>query len=989
MILRRAKSCSSPPPHSGGLLIRIAHVASSAGGSLLAARVRTASALAAFLFFATTARAQYYDWGQDAAATRWRKVETQAVKYIFPQEYERQAVRVMHYMDTLRPSISSGFRLGAMKHTPLVMHTRNFQSNGIVMLAPRRIEFITTPWTRQIAFPWLKQLAAHEYRHAVQYNNLNQGLIHPLMWLLGQQGEMVGLAFMPVWAMEGDAVMAETQMSSFGRGLQPSFSMEYRAMLLEGPRPKRMDTWFSGSFRRHMPDHYQLGYQIMSWSWERYGENILNKTSWFTSRNPWMLFPFTIALKKYYGTTTGAMLTEAFGALEKHWRSLPQEENSATIIPTPRRSYTTYTSPRAVDGCIVALKEDLDKTSRLVVIEESTPTSGGRLSPAAGGRRRAMMANAQASALQTEHNLCRTGIVNSPLTVLGSRVYWTEVRASTLWEQKTGSVLCSYDMTTGRKRLHNERRNVLYPTAVGDSLAWVEYHPEGYYSIGGRALPDTVSVHGLAAAGGRLYYIGLNDDGMWIGSGTEQITRPSRVAISNLSSGEGALWFNSIASGKDEIHRLDLATGKEYKVTTSRYGSFSASPAPHGLVMATYTPDGYLLSRQESVEGEEIPWSELPKNTLNPVHAKWDVPNLDHITVSARTQRPVKKYRRGLNLFNFHSWAPIYFEPDQVVSEARFELTAGVTAMSQNNINSAYTELGYGYTGSGSIAHAKFNYMGWAPKIELDFRWADVPQMVYGIPRKMPRRADHLEGTVFTYLPLTLASGATTRVLTPTLLWNHVNALLYETDGVSHKTGINLVTAGVQYYAARRMAYRDFTPRWGYGARVNHTRDALNDDFGRLWRVSGHVRLPGIGLHHGVLLRAAWQHQKSKKYTFRAKELFPRGADYNKVSPEHYRAVSVDYALPLAYPDGGLNSLLYIRRIRIAPGFDYATYKNVATRADRSPRWCEVWSYGADLTFDISPLRLPQGNTASLTLSLRKPSDNNGVWWSYGLSLPI
>ncbi len=927
--------------------------------------------------FPLAARAQYYDWGQDPASTKWRTIKTPEIKYIFPEDYERQAVRTMHYMDTIRPFIAYGFRRGAMKRTPLIMHTRNFQSNGIVMLAPRRIELITTPDNNVFAFPWLKQLAAHEYRHAVQYNNLNQGLIRPLTWLLGEQGTMVGLAFMPVWAMEGDAVMAETQMASFGRGLQPSFSMEYRAMLLEGPRPKRLDTWFSGSFRRHMPDHYQLGYQIMSWSWERYGENILDKTSWFTSRNAWMLFPFSIALKKYYGTSTGQMLTEAFDELEKYWRSLPQEDNSAEIIETPLTSYTTYSSPRAVEGGIVVLKEDLDRTSRLVFVGSMEP-------PGVAATRSGL----QASLTHNETLLCRTGIVNSPLTVLGSSIYWTEIRPSTFWEQKSGSVLCSYDMATGRQKVHNEHRNILYPTAAGDSLAWVEYHPEGYYSIGGHALPDTISVHGLAAEGGKLYFIALGDNGMLIGSvgdTIEQATQPSRITISNLTAGGGSLYFNSIASGKDEVHRLDLATGKEYKVTTSRYGSFAGTPSADGLVLTTYTPDGYLLAKQETLGGEEVPYSELPKNILNPGRAAWKVPNLDGVTVRESTSRPVKKYRRGLNLFNFHSWAPAYFEPDKLVGEALFDPMVGVTAMSQNNLNSAYTELGYGHTGAYSTAHAKFKYLGWAPKIEMEARWANIPQAIYGFPWRMPDRADHLEISGFAYLPLILSSGATTRLLTPTLQWDHSNTRIYDPDGVHYTNGIDRLTTGIRYSAAWRTAHRDFAPRWGYGARISHTTEPFNDDFGKLWSFSGHAYLPGFGPHHSLRLRGALQEQRSKRYVFRLKELFPRGADYNAVSPGNYRAASVDYALPLAYPDTGINSLLYVRRVRLAAGFDYAWFKSMEPTA----QWQSVWSYGADLTLDIAPLRLPQNTGSTLTFSVRKPSDRNGLWIGTGVSLPI
>ena len=104
---------------------------------------------------------------------------------------------------------------------PFVVHPENMQSNGLVMWLPKRVEFLSTPAIDGYSMPWIKQLVAHEYRHAVQYNNLNVGVVKFLSYLLGQQGSTVGLIFMPIWMIEGDATMCETEASSFGRALQP------------------------------------------------------------------------------------------------------------------------------------------------------------------------------------------------------------------------------------------------------------------------------------------------------------------------------------------------------------------------------------------------------------------------------------------------------------------------------------------------------------------------------------------------------------------------------------------------------------------------------------------------------------------------------------------------------------------------------------------------------------------------------------------------
>ena len=185
--------------------------------------------MAALLLAATVARAQYYSWGADAASLRWRTIRTPDVQVIFPDTAGAIARRTLHFIEAARPSIGYGFRHGPLK-IPFVMHPENFRSNGLVMWLPKRVEFLTSPAIDSYSMPWYKQLVAHEYRHAVQYNNLNRGVIKGLSYVLGQQGSTVGLLLLPIWLIEGDAVQMETQMSSFGRALQPSFTMEYRAL---------------------------------------------------------------------------------------------------------------------------------------------------------------------------------------------------------------------------------------------------------------------------------------------------------------------------------------------------------------------------------------------------------------------------------------------------------------------------------------------------------------------------------------------------------------------------------------------------------------------------------------------------------------------------------------------------------------------------------------------------------------------------------------
>lgn len=149
----------------------------------------------------------------------------------------------------------------------------------------------------------------------------------------------------------------------------------------------------------------------------------------------------------------------------------------------------------------------------------------------------------------------------------GGRVWWTEYRRSKLFEQRVNSQLCYMDLADGTPRMVVGRRNALYPTPSEDAVAWVEYNPDGRYTVvvqgkeGAEkrfATPDRSEIHGLAWDDAtRGYYVIVTDDsGMWFGridgDGVHPVTEGAYITLSNLRAGGGRLYFGSIASGRDE-----------------------------------------------------------------------------------------------------------------------------------------------------------------------------------------------------------------------------------------------------------------------------------------------------------------------------------------------------------------------------------------------------------------------------------------------------
>ena len=965
---------------------------------------------------AERAAAQYYTWGSDAPM-KWSTIRTPDVRMIYPDTVSAVARRTLFYIRTVQPDISYGFRHGPMR-IPFVMHPENFQSNGLVMYLPKRVEFLTSPAIEGYSMPWYKQLVAHEYRHAVQYNNLDRGVIRALSYVLGQQGSTIGLLCMPIWAMEGDAVMSETMMSSFGRGLQPSFSMAYRAMGSVGRDRCNIDRWFCGSYRDYIPDHYELGYQICSYAYERYGENVWDKVAWYGSRNPYALATTRVALGTFYKTNVQKLFRETFDELERYWASLPATEDSAaTLTELPEKNYTTYQWPLPLgDTAVLALKTDLDRVSRFVRIDRRTGE---------------------------ERRICYTGQVSTRPSLNGGRVWWTEYRRSKLFEQRVNSQLCYMDLADGIPRSVAGRRRALFPVETPGELGWVEYNPDGRYtvvvqrgtdSVRRLATPDRAEVHGLAWDDLTVawYVLVTDDSGMWIGridsEGVHPITEGAYITLSNLRAADGKLYYGSIASGRDEAHCYDLMARREYRISTSAYGSFSPAPAGGEVLLTTYDRRGYRVTEQAADISDSllipVTPSRLPVNLVNPPRKRWDVVNLD--TVRFTTSDSVaqcgdfrtKRYRKVPNLVNVHSWMPVAFNPFAAVDEHVIDLNVGFTLMSQNLLSNTEAYASYGWNRhEGSLVNLGVRYFGLGVRFDLDASYggnqlfyslsAYDPETGNPVYQKRPAPDKYYSVGLSATLPLYFQQGYHTRQLSVSTGWNYSNGMVANLDkiewgvngGISNiqrigfREGLHKLSFGVGFSDQVRMSHRDIAPRWGYTLSTNYTFNPANSHFSDLISFYGQAYLPGFVLHNSLKVAATYQtslggYKFPSGYaplSYRSTRLIPRGFTSADIVSNNYTAVSADYQLPVWCPEGGIGSVIYIKRIRLNAGGDYAQFRDIGRGG---MAWRRIWSAGGDIVVDFNAFRQPASATSTFKLSCYHPS-SGGVWVAASVGLPF
>ncbi|MFI3305375.1 MAG: hypothetical protein R3Y68_02535 [Rikenellaceae bacterium] len=964
--------------------------------------------------------AQYYTWGPDAASLKWSYLTGESGRIIYPDTVDCVARRTLYYLEHITPVSSFGWAEPAME-IPIVMHPENFASNGLVMWMPKRIEYLTTPDVDNFSQLWNKHLTAHEYRHAVQYSNLNQGVIKILSYIFGEQGAVMGLLFLPITIIEGDAVKFETSLSEYGRGLQPSFSMGYRAIGRDMLSRKNIDRWYCGSYRGYTPDHYEMGYQIVDYTYTHYGENIWQHVAEFGVRRPYYIVTSSAALSKYYGTDNEKIFHNTFNNLFDYWESLPERPNSTEIItPIDTTNFTTYSHPIPhPDRGIVALKSDYDRSDRFVAVD---PESG------------------------EEERIAYTGAISTRPTMGGDRLWWSEYRHSKLYMQRVNSTLCYMDLERGRTRTVNGANNTLYPTAIGDSstkLAYVEYAPSSSYSIveaevaaerkrlrnksalhelSRLTIPQPTEIHGLAwdDKTQNLYFIATDDSGMWLGAldkeselGYRQLQRGAYITISDLRAEGGRLYYGSIESGYDELHCFDIASGEEVRVSQSSFGAFDPSTTTttdegEQIFATTYDKYGYHLSRQRLDDvAEVVERGSTPQNIVNPPRTEWKLLSLDTVNYTpevahrSREEHKSCKYNKGLKLLNIHSWLPVAFNPFDLSAEQVMDITAGATLVSQNLLSSTEAYASYGYSAKeGSVVNGAINYRGLGVDLTFSASYGG-DQIVYN-PFENTKISDkkHYSLTTSANLPLYFQRGYHNRYFAMWGQWNYTNGAVLDMDNgnnlwstangqhlfsysnLGYLVGLHKLAFGLSYSDSVRSAYRDYQSPWSYTLAASYAMAPTNNNFADLLSLYAKGMTRGLFAHDSFSAAVCYQNSYDGIYSFSSVSLLPRGFSSTAINNNNYYATSLNYQFPICYPDGGLGSILFIRRVRLNVGFDAAQYDSYTYGRQR------IYSYGGDLIIDLNPLRMPDTGVTSVKLSLYKPSRGT-MSFSFGIDLPF
>lgn len=957
---------------------------------------RLLTTLVALIMAANALQAQFYLTGADPARAKWFMIRSGNYKVIYPQGVDSLAQRYMNLLEQWRPYVMAGVKADPAP-IPVVLHPFTVQSNGMVTWAPKRMELYTIPSaTISYAQNWEEQLAIHESRHVGQMTIFTKGVFKPLGWLLGEQITGLGVGvYASKWLLEGDAVIAETELTQSGRGRSASFMEYYRAAALNGDY-RDWSKWRYGSNRRFTPNHYALGYLITSAGRAKSGlYTYSGDLMEYYVRHFYNPNVKNAAHKKLTGEKMKDLARESLVYHANFWKDDYLSRGEFTephqMIQKRVNYYRNYSSSVAVGSdTLITASYGYDRPATLVMVSDNPQF----LSDNPAGEKILRPFSSSAGKLE----------------LAGDKIYYTETVRSPRWELAASNDLFSYDIKSGKiERLtHKKSYNSPAVNPTADSIAVVEYPYTGgsrlvilnlegdeLCSIGAPErgqLTESVwtnnGIYALSIAqnGLGLYKLKYDSPAQEISAENkteycrvkmhwEQVFDAGFINIRNLRADGHVLYFESDANGVNNIYSYNTITQTLEPLTNARFAAVNPQVADGRLFYSNLDTCGYYpvytsLQRaaNSATDNYEVTLEDgrLKSNYQYPV-ARMLARQANEYFASKGLSLPdssshsneyqVERYRRGTHLFRIHSWAPVYYNVDKIMQGSYDKwydaASLGATIYSQNTLGTAVAMLGYSYHNGLHGGHASFEYSGWWPVFKVEAHYngnTRIKCKVIDMGDTKLVSADDTGEPLFElitrcYLPLYFNSRGWQRGLVPQLLWKYDNHKFYSYSKDDYKSR-NQVNFHLRYYQMRPVATAAIFPRWGFNVSLAGVASPAGaENFGALYGLSAYAYLPGIERKQGLKISAGYQHQAvdGKFYYMDNVIGMPRGVK-ERYAPNLFK-FSADYAVPVNFNGLDLGFIGYYKRLQIIPFFDWARLSDKKVYNDYT-------SFGADLLVD-------------------------------------
>jgi hypothetical protein len=870
-----------------------------------------------FLLHSSSSFAQYFETGQDPSSLKWNQIKTSHFRIIYPESYGKGGLEFAKSLDNAYSKLTALYPEMKFK-IPVIIHNYTTQSNGYVAWAPKRMEIFPTPEQNTIPLDPNEQLAVHELTHVLQMASFNKGFSKVMSVLLGEQFTGVNTFLLPFWFMEGDAVFAESVLTQSGRGRNPSFLKQLKAISIEKGKIYNYDKMINGSFRNYTPDHYQFGYQMIAWTYAKYDPQLWNEVLNYTANEPFTINPVNISLSRNASLTKKNLFTETFDSLKILWSEDEVRSGASTyetLNPPKGNRYVNYYSPVFVGAdSVIAVKTSLSDPPSFVLIKPSSKSEKTIHIPGEMYPYFLSSASGKLAWIETQPD---PRWENRSYSVIKLMEINNKTIRQLTWKSRYMSVSLSPDgkiIAAAENTLDNKNNLVLIDAYNGIILNSVPFP--------GNAYPQRPQ---WSDDGTELSVIFLTDkgEGIMLYSLSTQIWKTlieaGRDDLQSSFFRNDSLFFVSSLSGTDNIFILS-PDKKIAQLTRSRFGAYDLQINGRMALFTDYTSSGNNICITDLEETNNIPKTDnLPRSFLT---NRFDT-IASRVSDIALTDYKPQPYRKWQNLFNFHSWMPFYADLNKIQADPT-SVSPGFTLMTQNQLSTLISSFGYEYSDKRHQLHSSISWKGWYPVFESQLDYGERP---FYKPQKDV--ADPLEiksGLRFTNtvsIPLSFSPGRFSQYLRPSFSSSYHNRYVYIKEKNIYDYGQTQFSGRLYLSNYYRSAFRDIYPKWAQIVDLNYTFAPFDKKIlGNITSLLTALYFPGILSNHGIRLRYERDRQNFEKLLQSNRASFPRS--YFNIYSEKLDFCSIDYVMPLVYPDFNISGLLYLKRIRSGIFYDFA-----------------------------------------------------------------
>lgn len=900
---------------------------------------------------------QVFSTEQNPLSVKWRSISSDGFKIIYPNELEKEAQRMANTLPHIYSRVGSGYRL-LNTSTPILLQNRGTIANGFVQLGPKKSEFYATPPQYFDSQDWLNNLAVHELRHIAQFDKLTNSK-KPFL------AEDIYFAWMgvsiPLWFFEGDAVVNETALTNSGRGRQPNWIMPYRTSLLEG-KTFSYSKAYLGSSKDVTPGYYQIGYLTMANLRKIHGKFFSDSLLSDIRKNPIRPFPFSRSLKKFTGKNSEKNFLAMQAQIKSNWEKQNTLSSSEKYISLnkPSKFATSYFLPTRInDNQILALKESKAENRHFVLIDSN----------------------------KKEQNLFGIAYQEQPwFSYANNILVWDEIRYDPRYQQRTYSVVCSYNLKTNRFKKLSSRSRIFSPSisADGKKIVAIQVNLSNQFNLieldakTGKILKTYPNPENLILqtptfdqTGERIAYISVNEQGkaLWLlhpSEKKEKIINETRQQLSRPIFIGDNLAFNAHYSGIDNIYNISLQNKKISALTSSKYGTFNPSLTTNGnIIFNTYNKNGYEIAEKpivltEITDNHFVYFGEAAEKQENMGNVFDSIPSKKFES---------KPYHQFSNPINFHSLIPTLDTDNNAY---------GLKLQSNNLLNTVDFDANTKY-------HTDLNRFEYAANLDLKALYPVFSVLYRNRPRRtfyrtsntQVKQGDWRENFIKLNASLPLSFNALNH--TYTFSANVATSLTkrYMLDNLP----TNLITAinfpmeySLGFTHSLRKAERDIAPRWSQTIRLTYNHQPFDKNLpGQFFAFESFFYISGLAKNHTFLASFNYQNGSgSNRFTQEISTVY--GYNNIKAISPLKNTLLFNYRFPFAYPDLELGPVAYIRDLRAGL---FVHYENIFSENTLA----QPKTYGLELRSNLNLLRyLPIFDVGARVVFVNKIYNQNPIF---------